>query len=239
MGKIDGVIAQLKQINESSTYSFFVPSACSKINFRPISILQQQELLKTLSGNALDNIRTINAANSILLQNKIGDTTLRVTDRDMILLQYKMDDPFTSAEDKQKIRDGMNYAKSLLTAVYEVEKLGIRVLVEIPTLERDIKANNLYLEVASIKGKEFAEQIVELYSLQVVKFIRRITIGETVVEFDFETAEDFTNLQTIVDNIPTSINNEVLHLAKVFLDDPVKFITSLNLSSQSSIAPAA
>ena len=215
MSNVSKFVNQLKEINNSAAFDCWVPSIGEVIKFRPMSVAQQQLLINTLSNNIADNVRTVTVANSILQSNALTPVELSVSDRDIILLQFKIDDISLSKDNKDRI---IQTIEQLKTTPIEYEKratikqYGIEVNMEIPSLTRDSAVNACF---ASIIDKEDAkDQLAKLLAMQIVKFVKSVSIEDEVIEFKLSDASDFQDLLTIVNNLPTHLNNAVLLFAK-------------------------
>ena len=239
MDNLSNILADLKKINDSTNIECWIPSVNRTALFKLMSVKQQQDIIKTLSNNTVDNIRTINAVNEILMANCTSEV-LNIIDRDVVLLQYRINDASVPEEEKTRIADALATFKVQYAAAdvnnFEAnrfEKYGIKIKVAIPSIERDTQFNNAFIDVlAPLKNKEAIESLPVLYMLQIIKFIEQI--DTPIFTFKFDNFKDVSQYRQIIENIPTDLNSLILNYAKKVQATFIDAIKAQNIDLQST-----
>lgn len=207
----DNVLSQLNQIKQSTFVECWVPSLDKIEKFKPMSVAQQQDVIKIIaSKNKAGTIKALNAINNMIEENaKELQCELNVVDRDAILLQMKANDASASKQELDAITQVINNVKSnkkLIKPTNCITKYGIEVLMAIPLLRKDSLVNDKF--ATKLDTKEVADALTSFYNMQIIKFVDKIIIGGEIVVFnDVNSTEQYA---AIIENLPTDINNAVL-----------------------------
>lgn len=239
MENLSNILADLKKINDSTNIECWIPSVGRTAPFKLMSVKQQQDIIKTLSNNTVDNIRTINAVNEILMANCTSEK-LNIIDRDVVLLQYRINDASVSEEEKERITAALDafkikYAEADVNnfEANRFEKYGIKIKVAIPSIERDTQFNTAFIDVlAPLKNKDAIESLPVLYMLQIIKFIEQI--DTPIFTFKFDNFKDVSQYRQIIENIPTDLNSLILNYAKKVQATFIDAIKAQNIELQST-----
>lgn len=211
MDKFNSVISQLKKINDEAVVSCYVPSVQRDVKFKPMTVAQQQQLIKGINSQSSDSLKINNAINDIIISNCLEEINFKIIDRESILLGYKLNDAAITASEKSNIEKAIDAIKQLKQYETEfiIDAYGISIKCVIPSFARDSAINATSInEVDEIKSNKAGDLVSVLYRYQILKFISSINIQDTLVSF--ENLNDVASLLTIVDNIPTDLNNAVL-----------------------------
>jgi hypothetical protein len=209
MNKFDAIFKDLEAINNESIVDIYVPMAKKTKKFRPISVLQQKKIIGNINNNPLDNIRIINALNSIITDNCCDDSSNDVStfDREFILLNLKAEEE----ETKEQIQEINAFAKTI-----DVEKLqqatatfgeAIMVEMQLPDLQRDSDINNWFINSNKNASRSASELASDYFVLEIVKHIKKLTIRNESVCFD--DVADIGSYVKIAEQMPASVNNAV------------------------------
>jgi hypothetical protein len=209
MNKFDAIFKDLEAINNESIVDIYVPMAKKTKKFRPISVLQQKKIIGNIGNNPLDNIRIINALNSIITDNCCDDSSNDVStfDREFILLNLKAEEE----ETKEQIQEINAFAKTI-----DVEKLqqatatfgeAIMVEMQLPDLQRDSDINNWFINSNKNASRSASELASDYFVLEIVKHIKKLTIRNESVCFD--DVADIGSYVKIAEQMPASVNNAV------------------------------
>jgi len=215
MDKYNSVLGHLKKINEDTVISCFIPSFSREVNFKPMNVAQQQQLIKNISNEATDNLKIANSINDMLQTNCMEDIDLCVIDREIVLLQYRMHDVSIDENERTKIAEAIEAIKQTndLNTKKTIEAYGITVNCSAPSLRRDAVINAATIKaIESNNSKKQQDLIPLIYTHQIIKYMNNIHIGEYVFVC-FDNPNDLPNLTTIVNNIPVDINNGVISFA--------------------------
>jgi hypothetical protein len=209
MNKFDAIFKDLEAINNESIIDIHVPMAKKTKKFKPISVLQQKKIIGNIGNNPLDNIRIINALNSIITDNCCDDSSNDIStfDREFILLNLKAEEE----ETKEQIQEINAFTKTI-----DVEKLQqatatfgdvITVEMQLPTLQRDSDINNWFINSNKNVSHSASELASDYFVLEIVKHIKKLTIRNESVCFD--DVADIGSYVKIAEQMPASVNNAV------------------------------
>jgi hypothetical protein len=209
MNKFDAIFKDLEAINNESIIDIYVPMAKKTKKFKPISVLQQKKIIVNIGNNPLDNIRIINALNSIITDNCCDDSSNDVStfDREFILLNLKAEEE----ETKEQIQEINAFTKTI-----DVEKLQqatatfgevITVEMQLPDLQRDSDINNWFINSNKNVSHSASELASDYFVLEIVKHIKKLTIRNESVCFD--DVADIGSYVKIAEQMPASVNNAV------------------------------
>ena len=209
MNKFDAIFKDLEAINNESIIDIHVPMAKKTKKFKPISVLQQKKIIGNIGNNPLDNIRIINALNSIITDNCCDDSSNDIStfDREFILLNLKAEEE----ETKEQIQEINAFTKTI-----DVEKLQqatatfsevITVEMQLPALQRDSDINNWFINSNKNVSHSASELASDYFVLEIVKHIKKLTIRNESVCFD--DVADIGSYVKIAEQMPASVNNAV------------------------------
>lgn len=209
MNKFDAIFKDLEAINNESVVDIHVPMAKKTKKFKPISVLQQKKIIGNIGNNPLDNIRIINALNSIITDNCCDDAINDIStfDREFILLNLKAEEE----ETKDQIQEINAFIKTI-----DVEKLQqatatfgevITVEMQLPDLQRDSDINNWFINSNKNASQGASELASNYFILEIVKHIKKLTIRSESVCFD--DVADIGSYVKIIEQVPASVNNAV------------------------------
>lgn len=215
MDKYNSVLNHLKQIKEETVISCFVPSFAREIKFKPMSVAQQQHLIKNISNETTGSLKILNSINDLLQANCTEDVELSVVDRETILLQYRMHDFSIGKEEHNKLAEAIDAIKQIdsLETEKTLHAYGLTINCKAPSLKHDAIINAATIKaIESSNSKQQQDIIPLIFTYQIVKYISSINISGDV-NVSFEDAKDLPDLIAIVDNIPVDLNNAVLAYA--------------------------
>lgn len=234
MDNFSNVLTQLKKINEETVIDCFVPSINDQAKFKPMTVAQQQQIIKNLTNAASDNLRINNSINNILINNSIECKDLKVIDREVVLLQYRMYDATIDERERSKIKDAIKSVKKEIKNIEltnAIQGYGITINCCIPTLQRDCAVNAIAFDDFESKNITKTQDMASLlYGYQIIKFISSIVVADTTVSF--ESIEDLPSLMQIIDNLPVDLNNAVLAYANTVQTAFAKVLKDKNIALQ-------
>lgn len=207
----DSVLSQLNQIKQTTFVECWVPSLDTLEKFKPMSVVQQQDIIKTLADkNKSSTARALNIINDIIIENaKDINQQLNVVDRDAILLQFKLNDASISSQESQAIAQVVENIKNNKASIKKdnsISKYGIDVYMSIPLLHKDSLMNEKFAN--KLDAKDVADALASFYNMQIIKYISKIVVNGAEVTFD--DANSVEQYVAIIKNLPADINNAVL-----------------------------
>tara|TARA_R110000751_G_scaffold93142_1_gene181941 strand:+ start:2476 stop:3225 length:750 start_codon:yes stop_codon:yes gene_type:complete len=214
------VLERLKEINETKGESIFLPSLAKKVKFRSFTLKQQKDLLAKLPDDSTGLLSFNNNFNSIILDNCMEDISLDSLnnfDRLSVILTYRITAVGNTVERGEKTIDlgkvianveSTNYA--VAQSVRELGGDGFKAEIKLCSLAYDSKINTS-TAVKLKKAKNQQGVIAEMYSAEILKYIKSLTLteGEPAVVDMYSVLYD--EKSKIVDNLPNTFARDILH----------------------------
>lgn len=231
---VNNILSKLKEINDLNLVPVYVPSAGKSISFKPISVKQQKDLIKSGLDGTLSGITISNTINQIILDNSVENHSFVVTDKYPIIIALRRQsfgsEVIIKQEDKQiKFDLDKIVSKKLVYSssdehIIELTGTSLKAHLTLVSLEDDIKINNIQLDkTRKNKDEELSETVGSLFIYEIVKFISKIEIDEeSVVEMSKIPIKDRL---TIVENLPATLNNIILEYIQQFRKEETEYIT--------------
>jgi len=231
---VSNILSKLKELNDANLVSVYVPSAKKEMTFRPLSVKQQKDLIKSgLDGN-LSGITLSNVINQIILDNATEKHTYLVTDRFPVILSLRIQafgSEFVVTEnDKKTVFNLKDIVSKELTFSFpekvtlNLDKTDLSAEIDVIGLETDIKVNEFQLDKLK-KNKEsdnIGDTIGSLFIYEIVKFVTKIIVGKEEIDLDSAPIKDRL---TVIENVPATLNNKILDYIQQFRKEENEYIT--------------
>ena len=230
---VGNILSRLNEINQSNLVSVYIPSAKKEMTFKPLSVKQQKDLIKSGLDGALAGLTISNVINQIIIDNSSEKYNFLVIDKIPIILSLRMQsfgpDVKIKEDDKEVVYDlqkilseELEFTNSEKTTV-SLGESAISVELEMLSLEDDIKINTFQLEkLRKNKQDELSDTVGSLFLYEILKFISKLTVN--VDEVDMKNAPLKDRL-TVVENIPAVLNNQILDYIQTFRKNEMDYIT--------------
>lgn len=231
---VNNILSKLKEINNSNLVSVYVPSVGKSVNFKPISVKQQKDLIKSGLDGTLSGITISNTISQIIIDNSEEKHPFVVTDKYPIIVALrrqsfgsqfilKQDDKEITFDLDRILLKKLEYSSSN-EYVIELAGTSLKAYLNLVSLEDDIKINNIQLEKSrKNKDEEISETVGSLFIYEIVKFVSKIEIDEeNMVEMAKLPIKDRL---TIIENIPATLNNQILEYIQQFRKEEMEYIT--------------
>lgn len=231
---VNNILSKLKEINNSNLVSVYVPSVGKNVNFKPISVKQQKDLIKSGLDGTLSGITISNTISQIIIDNSVEKHPFVVTDKYPIIVALrrqsfgsqfilKQDDKEITFDLDRILLKKLEYSSSN-EYVIELAGTSLKAYLNLVSLEDDIKINNIQLEKSrKNKDEEISETVGSLFIYEIVKFVSKIEIDEeNMVEMVKLPIKDRL---TIIENIPATLNNQILEYIQQFRKEEMEYIT--------------
>lgn len=224
--KLKSFIQGLDDINKDNLINIKIPSLGKNCKFKLISVAQHKELLKSAFEGYEGVIKSNIIFNDIITNNcEKEDVDFSLIDRSTILIKLR------EASISDNISIGKNQYK--LSSLPVVEGLfesntitcnGITIETCIPSLERDTEVSKKLLnDFTRLSDKEKETNGINLVlSYEIIKFIKSISIGDDVFEFN---DSNLYESKKIIDSLPLKLNNKVINFITKFRDFENEFLT--------------
>ena len=183
-------------------------STKGKVKVKTLNFKQQKELISTIADGALGGLKLQKILNNIVIENA-GDDFNSVDKLPIVVAlrikaigkEYKINDVVV---DLDKI-----YAK-LVKIKYPkpptIKKLGINIVLQTPSVAADNKIVHATLESLKRDKDELGKNIQDIYTYEIIKYIKSIEFGDSILAFDEVSLPD---KYKIVNNLTISINNDI------------------------------
>lgn len=230
---VNSILSKLKDYNNTNLVSVYVPSANKKMEFRPLSVKQQKDLIKSGLDGTLGGVVISNTIGQIILDNSVSKHNFLVTDKIPILLALRKQafgNTFTLKEDETETKFDLDLIlnKELkFTNAFQVEiKLNDTTVVahvDVIDIENDIKINDFQLEkLKKNKDGELSDTLGSLFIYEIVKFITKIIIDSEELDL---CALPIKDRLTVIESIPVTLNNNILEYIQKFRKEELDYST--------------
>lgn len=178
---------------------------CSFLTFK-----QQKDLISTIADGSVGSLKFQKIINDIIIANT-DNNELKVTDKLPFILKLRIDSIgkiFKIDEhevDLEKVLEKVNKLKPKT-----IKSLGDVVLVELesPTLSQENKVIQTSIEIVKKDGDdELGKSIGNIYTYEIVKWIKSVKLGDTVINFQDIPVKD---RYKIVDRLPLTLNKDII-----------------------------
>jgi len=230
---VTSILSKLNQINESNLISVYVPSAKKEMKFKPISVRQQKDLIKSGLDGILSGIIISNVINQVITDNSTEKYDFLVVDKIPVILSLRKQSfgsEFVSKQDQNETRYDLDLILSKDLSYTNIGKtqlsldnVDITVTLDVLTLEEDTKINNFQLDKLK-KGKEedISETVGSLFIYEILKFITKLEVNKEEVDMKAYSIKDRLS---VVENIPAELNNKILEYIQGFRKEEMDYIT--------------
>jgi hypothetical protein len=230
---VTSILSKLNQINESNLISVYVPSAKKEMKFKPISVRQQKDLIKSGLDGILSGIIISNVINQVITDNSIEKYDFLVVDKIPVILSLRKQSfgsEFVSKQDQNETRYDLDLILSKDLSYTNIGKtelsldnVNITVTLDVLTLEEDTKINNFQLDKLK-KGKEedISETVGSLFIYEILKFVTKLEVNKEEVDMKAYSIKDRLS---VVENIPAELNNKILEYIQGFRKEEMDYIT--------------
>ena len=227
MSNINTFLTKIQALNKENIIKVNVPSL-SAVEFLPLSVKQQKDLIKSSLDGSLAGILINNTINDIINENNVNKVPLLVTDKLPIVIALRIQafgSLYKTAETTIDLANMVNRplvfnTKSPSTINY---KDIFSIDLKVPTLDEDTTINNtLIQQYKNNTDIQISDVASNLYVVEITKFLRKITINSETIDF---TAITDTEKQQIVEQLPVQLNQLVLDFISNFRTTETKYLT--------------
>tara|TARA_R110001592_G_scaffold297299_1_gene567776 strand:+ start:835 stop:1602 length:768 start_codon:yes stop_codon:yes gene_type:complete len=223
MDKFLDTLKLVEDFAAENTVAIYCPVAGVELNFKPLTVQHTKEMLRSQIDTSGDVVATgvglANTYNNIVIENCIEGkdvaNSLSIIDKECILfgLRYATDTKY-KVEDKEVNLNVINQnikalkpSKKIISGSQTLKfKTGnIVINTTLPTVGKDTVYNRAVLRKA--KDKKINDVVIEIYITEACKYIDKITVGDT--EVDFNDASNVDNLVNTLQKLPSSVLNAI------------------------------
>ena len=210
------ILNKLKELNKKKSVNIFLPSLGKKVKFLPFTLKQQKDILSNMPQDASGLITFNNLFNNIIIQNSedaVNLEEINIFDRMSIVFSYRISSIGNNVDSEEGnvnlnevIKNITNYDFSKIFKEVEISLKDISAILSIPNLKYDADINN---QISKKLNKNSTTQTIisELYTSEVLKFIKSVTIED--VKVDLTTFNYFDRLE-VVENLPGNFIKKIM-----------------------------
>jgi hypothetical protein len=188
-----------------------VISKNSEIDCESLTFKQQKDIISTITEGITGPLKFQKNLNDIIVENT-KDKELKVVDKLLIILQLRKDSVGTVVKLKNNKYDVLNgiieKAKKLSPKLSKSIKGAISIDLEVPTLISESQVINSCIDsVKKDSEKEVGKSLSDIYTFEIVKYIKTVSIKDDVLNFQDLSVRDRVK---IVNNLPLSVNKQIV-----------------------------
>lgn len=192
--------------SDSDTFKVYVPSQKKEVDCKPLSFKQQKEIISTVAEGPTGAVKFQRILNDVILEN-LGSVLL--SDKSAVIVALRKNAIGNPEIDEEEIDlDGVlkNFRKFNPKKTTSI-KDKITASIEIPTIEKENKI--LYSTIESFRknGENVGKNVSQIYTYEIVKYIKELGIGEVNIKFDEISVGEMLE---IVDNLPLNFNKKII-----------------------------
>ena len=228
------ILSKLKEINNANLVSVYVPSAKKQLSFRPLSVKQQKDLIKSGLDGVISGITISNVINEIILENSVDKHDFVITDKFPVILSLRKQSFgnifVIKEEDKETVFDLDEILKKKLKFTYDdkviikMEGTDIMAYLDLVSLSDDTKINIAQIEkFKKTKDEQLSETVGSLFIYEIVKFVTKIQIKEEELDLTTLPIKDRIN---VIESIPATLNNKILEYIQKFRTEETDYVTT-------------
>lgn len=188
-----------------------VLSSNKKIEAESLTFKQQKDIISTITDGIVGPLKFQKNLNDIIIQNT-NNKELKLIDKALIVVQLRID----SMGDKVKINDKeYNVLNDIVEKLKKIKHnltkkiIGdVEIELEVPTLTAENQVISTCVDVLKKEAdKDVGKSLSEIYTYEIVKYIKSLTVGEDNIQFSDISVRDRVK---IVNNLPLSINKQII-----------------------------
>ena len=183
----------------------------SEIDCESLTFKQQKDIISTITEGITGPLKFQKNLNDIIVENT-KDKELKVVDKLLIILQLRKDSVGTVVKLKNNKYDVLNdiieKAKKLSPKLSKSIKGAISIELEVPTLISESQVINSCIDsVKKDSDKEVGKSLSDIYTFEIVKYIKTVSIKDDVLNFQDLSVRDRVK---IVNKLPLSVNKQIV-----------------------------
>ena len=237
MSDYKAILQDLQSLNVSKAFPVFVPTHQREIQFLPLTVKQQKDVIKGTLDAATSNAAFNKITNKIIKENCVEDLDFVVIDKISILIGLRLqsvgDMMRITDEDDDSVGYDVNlreHAEKFKTYAPTPELLAcdfayenVHANLRVPSLDVDDKySEDTKKSLKDVTSGDVTEAIGKLYVFEMAKFLQSITIGENTIELANLSLKESVS---IVESLPLVISNKIIKFIESVRDFESKYST--------------
>lgn len=221
------ILSSINELKSNEVVSVFVPSVGKTVNFDPLTVKQQKDLLSSSVDTDFENLSFLNTLSEVMLANcKTPGVKILVTDKPLIALQLRVvavgktltvkDDADNSFDvDLEQHVKNVTSNVPVPPADLTVAHGPIEIQCHVPDLPTDVKYNKQFTK--RVRGPKtsklkITDVIGDVYVSELVKFIKSVKVGEEIIDVDEGVSAN--NMVEIFENLPMQMSSKLADVIK-------------------------
>ncbi len=199
-------IQELKEVKSKVS----VLSTGKEIDCSPLTFKQQKDLIGTIADGSVGSLKFNRICNDIIITNT-GSQDIRVSDKLPILLKLRIDSIgkiYKFGDNEVDLEEVLERAKKLKLRTHKIMGDKIKVELDAPILTQENKVIQTTVEIVKKDGdEELGKSIGNIYTYEIVKYIKNVKFDELTVNFqDIPIKDRFK----IVESLPLTLNKDII-----------------------------
>jgi hypothetical protein len=207
---ISDFISKLSAVNNNVKVT--IPSLEKVVEIKPLSLKHQKDIISCVGDGVAGLISFTRLVNSIITQNEV---VRNITQHDKLAVitalrvsalgpNYKSK---SEVIDISQLPDKIANYKFKTTSVDSFTFEGIVVDVEVPSLEWETEVTKKLEDEVKRNGDNNSKNIGSIYTYELIKHIKCVTLGQTKVKFDELKMRECVS---IIEAIPLALNKKII-----------------------------
>ena len=211
----------LDSIQELKAKKFKAYQASTKkeVDCSPLTFKQQKDIIATVADGTVGVLKFQKILNDILIENTESDT-LKVEDKLPLILKIRGESLGYDLKldgEVGSIESNIQSTRKIKSPKEKTISGAVDVVLATPTLKDENKVINYAIEILKKDGdKDAGKNIGNIYTFEIVKFIKSVKFGENEIVFGDTPVKDRVK---IVENLPLSLNKEIIKYIEAFKED--------------------
>ena len=247
------LLSDLKKFNQEKNFDVYVPSIGKNVKFKPLTVKQQKELIKSGIDQRVQNLSFVTLLNNIITDNLVDNgATISTIDKSPIMIALRANslpgELKLTVNDEDVLIDIHTHVKSFSKhkfpekkKTFTVSKGPIEVDGSIPTIDEDTVINKTFKK--TFGGQKGDEQdivittIGEIFVYELVKYISKIRFaveGQDQTEVDFKTLPP-KQMVELFETLPMSISQLLINKVNEFKEFDSNFLTVMGPEGEVTI----
>jgi len=221
------LLANISQLNAGDAVTVYVPSIQNNLQFSPLTVKQQKQLLASSVDTEFENLSFMNTLSEIIISNCKSNSTLLLVDKPLIALQLRahaLGNVLTVDGDNQDKHavDLEAHIKNVISSLTPIAEEPptmthgpVTITCRIPDLKKDIQYNKQFTKKVKKPGGaklKMTDVIGDVYVSELVKFIHTVTVGEDMIDVDEGVSP--AQVVDIFENLPMQVSSKLAEAVK-------------------------
>jgi len=256
--EVKDIISLIKDLDINTGFDVFLPSLQKNVKFKQLTTDQLKRLLKTIIDSPVYSTEFILTFNSIINENcldkEVDTNSLNIFDKLIIIFKLRIESisqEYTLNFTDEEIKDNKLSEKTKTISLKEhLEKFletnvnfesqtitnnDCTIICNLPTLGAENKLEkelhkNIKIDINT--PEELRNIVGETFINEIAKFISNITIKDSTIDL---LTLDFKNRIKIIENLPTSIINDVIKYIEQYRKI-AKSLTTYNVTWETTLS---